>query len=174
MSTPRKRTEPPVGSSSRTSAADQGRLAAARLADDAERLALVQLEGDVRRRRCTVPVRPAEQAAAADREVDLQVLGLEQRRARSRHARHHVRRAARPNCPSTRRRGRLLVRLEPAAVEVLGCVRELRAQRRHLGALGERVRAARAEVAARPAGSAATAASRGSPAAGASGRRRSA
>ena len=49
--------------------------------------------------------------------------------------------------------GGLLLRIEPAAVEVLGSVRQLGDERRHLEAPREGVRAARAEVAARSAGS---------------------
>ena len=47
MSWPRNLIVPEVASISRTSDPDQGRLAAARLADDPERLALVELKRDV-------------------------------------------------------------------------------------------------------------------------------
>ena len=50
MSTPSKVTLPAVGSSSRISSPAERRLAAAGLADDAEGLALVELEGRPRRR----------------------------------------------------------------------------------------------------------------------------
>ncbi len=61
-------------------AADQGRLSAAGLADDPEGLALVQRERHVGDR-VHLPHLAVERQAAANREVDLQMLGLEQRRA---------------------------------------------------------------------------------------------
>jgi hypothetical protein len=81
-------------------AADQGRLSAAGLTDDPERLALVQRERHVGDR-VHLPHLAVQRQAAANREVDLQVLSLEQRRAG---AHTLTAPAASPISPSTTRR----------------------------------------------------------------------
>ena len=73
---------------------------------------------------CTCPTVRSTEHAAADREVDLEVLGLEQR-SRSpsvRSRRHRALERARPIWPSTSRRARFSVGRQPAAVEVIGGV----------------------------------------------------
>ena len=120
MSTPRKRIAPDDRLEQPDEAADQRRLAAARLADDAERLARAR----ARRTRRTRPARGRSGAARARRRGS----GTGSRGARPRAAacsaltRRPPPRAQRAEPPLDDAPPRLLRRVEPAAVEVAGRV----------------------------------------------------